>query len=234
MSITIASAYISNADADTYFATRWPHTIWDNASETDKTAVLTSASEAIDRLNFAGTMASFQFTLTLASDVSAEDTVLAVDGTGTIPNGALFTLNGLTYAVASHTETDGNTVSITIASPGLTADASSGDIVAVYQARQFPRGRDTVIPQAILKATCELAYSLLDDVDPSIEIESLNITQTRIGNAESSFARTFAQPHILAGIPSIQAWHLLLPFLRDPNEVRLIRDSYKTGPNQLP
>jgi hypothetical protein len=155
--IDIPNPYVSNSDADNYFTTRWPRVAWSDASEADKTAALTTASEAIDRLNFAGEMAN--------------------------PN----------------------------------------------QDRQFPRGTDTEVPQAILKATCELAYAFIDGADPSIEAENVNTTGQSLGDVRTTYDRGFAQPHILAGIPSIQAWTYLFPFLRDPNEIQMVRDSRKLG-----
>jgi hypothetical protein len=91
------------------------------------------------------------------------------------------------------------------------------------QPNQFPRGSDTDVPEAIKKACCELALALLDGVDPNLEAEGVNLLNTHIGEAGTTYDRSFGQPHILAGIPSIQAWHLLLPFLRDDREVRKVR-----------
>jgi hypothetical protein len=97
------------------------------------------------------------------------------------------------------------------------------------QTYQFPRGSDTVVPTDIKDACCELALALLDGADPSIEIENIAAVSQGLSDARTTYDRSFAAPHILAGIPSVQAWHLLLPYLRDPNEVRLIRDSYSSG-----
>lgn len=91
------------------------------------------------------------------------------------------------------------------------------------QEHQFPRGDDTEVPQDILDATCELALALLDGVDPNLEIEVLSQTQGGIEGARVSRDTSYVQPHIRAGIPSIQAWTLLLPFLRDPNDGDLSR-----------
>lgn len=84
------------------------------------------------------------------------------------------------------------------------------------QPNQFPRGDDTVVPDAVKQATCELALALLDDVDPNLEIENQNIASQRLGDFSINRNAGTAQEHVMAGIPSIQAWTLLQPFLRDP------------------
>lgn len=48
------TAYISNADADVYFESRYDSGLWDATSEANKTKLLATATRLIDRLNFAG------------------------------------------------------------------------------------------------------------------------------------------------------------------------------------
>ena len=50
------SNYITIADADTYFSTKLNTTPWDNATDANKTKALTMATDAIDRINFIGSM----------------------------------------------------------------------------------------------------------------------------------------------------------------------------------
>lgn len=50
----MAAAYLTTAQADTYFTTRLYTEKWDEAGETDKAAALLMASNAVDRCNFAG------------------------------------------------------------------------------------------------------------------------------------------------------------------------------------
>lgn len=92
----------------------------------------------------------------------------------------------------------------------------AGDKADATQERQFPRGDDTEIPQPIMDATCELALAFLDDVDPNLELERLSRKRQGIGDLSTERDTSYAQEHIVAGIPSIQAWTLLYPFLRDP------------------
>ena len=92
----------------------------------------------------------------------------------------------------------------------------AGEKADADQVNQFPRGDDTEVPDAIAQATCELALALLDDVDPNLEMEALGRTRQYVGDARTERDTSFAHDHIRAGIPSIQAWMLLVPFLRDP------------------
>jgi len=48
------TAYITVADADTYFTSRYNVDSWDNASDADKTKALAESTIRIDRLNFVG------------------------------------------------------------------------------------------------------------------------------------------------------------------------------------
>ena len=81
------------------------------------------------------------------------------------------------------------------------------------QPNAFPRDDDTVVPLPVQQACCELAYQLLDGVDPGYEIENIAATADGYSSVRTSFIRDFAQPHIMAGIPSTEAWQLLLPYM---------------------
>ena len=88
---------------------------------------------------------------------------------------------------------------------------------------QFPRGDDTVVPQDVKDACCELAITFLDDVDADMEVENLSNSQQGIGDAKTSRDTSYVQLHIRAGIPSIKAWSLLTPYLDDPRNVDVSR-----------
>jgi len=99
----------------------------------------------------------------------------------------------------------------------------AGDVAATGQEHQFPRGDDTTIPDDVKEACCELAYALLDGIDPELEIENLSMTAQGFGNVRTTYDRTDKPVHILAGIVSVTAWRLLLPYLRDNRSVNLCR-----------
>jgi hypothetical protein len=91
------------------------------------------------------------------------------------------------------------------------------------QVNQFPRGGDVDVPQDIKDACCEIALALLDGVDMEKERENLDMTSQGYGNVRSTYSREHKPEHILAGIPSIVAWHLLLPYLPDPRVIAVTR-----------
>ena len=94
------------------------------------------------------------------------------------------------------------------------------------QTLQFPRDNDTVIPESIRRACYEIAHALLDDRDPEIELENLSATSHSIGRISTKHDRTSGPAeHLVNGVPSVTAWRLLRPFVRDGSRIRLRRTS---------
>lgn len=87
------------------------------------------------------------------------------------------------------------------------------------QALQFPRTEEdadvlvTTVPTDIEKATYELAYVFLNDVDPDAEIRNERKLSHTFGGVKTVVNGNYVQEHVHAGIPSSQAWHYLYPFL---------------------
>lgn len=107
-------------------------------------------------------------------------------------------------------------------------DATQDEIAAaaLQQENEFPRGADTEVPMTIQWACCEIAYALLDGVDPDIELENLSAQDYGIGSVRGSFNRT-QEPleNVINGVPSVTAWKWIRPFLRDDDQIRLARIS---------
>jgi hypothetical protein len=94
------------------------------------------------------------------------------------------------------------------------------------QPLEFPRGPDTVVPDAISIAQYELALSLLDGVDPQLELENLSVTAQGHAEVRTHFDRGMVPiEHLINLVPNPLAWSLLKPFLRDDQAVRLSRVS---------
>jgi hypothetical protein len=94
------------------------------------------------------------------------------------------------------------------------------------QALEFPRGADTVVPEAIRIAEYEIAYALLDGKDPELELENLSINAMGYGAVRTSYERSqLPIEHIINLVPSSVAWRLLRPFLRDSDSLKLARMS---------
>ena len=100
---------------------------------------------------------------------------------------------------------------------------SQGNNSDSEQANQFPRSGDSVVPEDIEIACCEIALALLDGVDPDIEMENLSMTSEAYGQTRINYDRSGAAEHILAGVPSATAWRYLKPYLRDSRYVLLSR-----------
>jgi hypothetical protein len=88
---------------------------------------------------------------------------------------------------------------------------------------QFPRGTDTETPETIKQATFEIAIRLLDGVNVELEHEDLRTNKDKYGNVESARDTSWGMEHLQAGIVSLQAWHLLKPYLRDGRRIQLQR-----------
>ena len=109
-----------------------------------------------------------------------------------------------------------------------TPNASDEEIRAAEAAQdlEFPRGADTEVPEAIRRASYEIAYSLLDGKDPELELEALGIISQSYAAVRTSYSRNQVPiQHIINGIPSSQAWRWLRPFLREDDAIVLARVS---------
>lgn len=101
----------------------------------------------------------------------------------------------------------------------------AGDKNDVDQTLQFPRGDDTAVPADIEYANYELALILLDGVDQDQEVETLGVLSEAYSGVRTTYDGFYANEHIRAGIPSIEAWEFLRPYLRDHSRLRVSRVS---------
>jgi hypothetical protein len=94
----------------------------------------------------------------------------------------------------------------------------------VSQELEFPRGSDTVVPDQIKRACYEIAFALLDGVEPDVELENLAVVSQGYAGIRTTYNR-IQQPieHLVAGIPSATAWRILKPFIRDGKAVKTSR-----------
>jgi hypothetical protein len=109
-----------------------------------------------------------------------------------------------------------------------TPNAASEEIQAAEAAQilEFPRGTDTVVPEAIRRACYELTHSLLDDKDAEQELEMLTVTSAGYASVRTSFERNMVPvEHLVNLIPNALAWRLIKPFLRDDDAIKLSRVS---------
>lgn len=97
-------------------------------------------------------------------------------------------------------------------------------VAEASQVLEFPRDADVNVPGDIEIACYEIAFALLDGVDPDIELEALGVQAQSYAGVRTTFNRD-QQPieHLIHGIASAFAWRLLKPFLRDGKAMRLDR-----------
>lgn len=101
----------------------------------------------------------------------------------------------------------------------------AGDKADVAQELQFPRGDDTVIPVEIDQAGYEIALAFLDEYDIEQEAQTIGVLTEGYSGVRTTYDADYVPEHTVAGIPSIEAWRLLKPFLRDAKVLRLSRVS---------
>ena len=107
-------------------------------------------------------------------------------------------------------------------------DATEEEIRAAEaeQPLEFPRGNDTEVPEAILRACFEIAHSLLDGKDPEIELENLGVISQGYSSVRTTYQRSQVPiEHLINGVPNAMAWRLIRPFLRDGDAIKVSRVS---------
>ena len=99
-----------------------------------------------------------------------------------------------------------------------------GEKTSVEQTDEFPRDGDTEVPQDIINAECELAFEIIKGRDAEKEFKNLTVTSVRFGPASTSFTeKGNDKAHIAAGIVSINAWKLVLPYLGGIKSFKILR-----------
>ena len=103
--------------------------------------------------------------------------------------------------------------------------AYSGEQTDSDQENEFPRGGDTTAPEKIGFACAEIAFALLDDVDPEQEFDNLRMVAQGYANVRSTYDIKRVPLHTAAGVPSSTAWRYLSPYLADSRLINVNRAS---------
>lgn len=93
------------------------------------------------------------------------------------------------------------------------------------QSLEFPRNDETEVPENIEKACYELAFTLIHDIDPDIEVMNSRAMSLSFSGIRNTYETSYGQAHVLAGIPSATAWGYLHPYLVKPGNLTLSRVS---------
>ena len=104
-------------------------------------------------------------------------------------------------------------------------DRLAYDGVPLTPSNKFPQVGTTEVPTAVLEACYEIVLSLLDGIDPDLELSNLSQVSTQYANIKSTRDTNQTLEHILAGVPSQTAWRLLRPYLADSRSIELVRGS---------
>lgn len=92
------------------------------------------------------------------------------------------------------------------------------------QELEFPRGRDTVVPEQIKMAQWELAFALLDGFDPDAALDGLRVTAQTYSAVRTTYADGDQSiEYLMYGIPTGTVWRWLKPYLSDSRIIRLRR-----------
>ena len=155
---------------------------------------------------------------------------------GTYTEGDTYFANRLYVSAWTEATNANKTIALAEASMRIDRLKFSGILVADDQDLEFPRyyldydGTDDVpegdeeIPDDIQNACFELAFALLDGKDPDLELENLTVLNHRFDKIATGKSGQILQ-HVLAGIPSVMAWHYLLPYLTSGRTLKLNRVS---------
>ena len=121
------------------------------------------------------------------------------------------------------------TIALTEASARIDRLRFIGEKVESTQDLEFPRYYDDtedLIDYTDIKIDCyEVAFSLLDGVDPDLELENLAVLARGISSARTTYDRGEVPEHFVSGIPSAYAWSFLRPFLRPSGTIKIRRVS---------
>lgn len=93
------------------------------------------------------------------------------------------------------------------------------------QTLEFPRYGVTSTPLAIKQACYEEALSLLRGVDPTTEYDNLFVRSRGFGSLRTDYEPQNPPEHKKAGVASLRAWQLLLPYLKPALDLKLRRES---------
>jgi hypothetical protein len=98
----------------------------------------------------------------------------------------------------------------------ITADAT--------QEKEFPRGKDTVVPTEIEWACYEIALALLEGFDSEDAIDRINVVRQAYSAVRTTYAaENAAIEYLVYGIPTARVWRWLKPYLTLDRLVRFSR-----------
>jgi len=92
------------------------------------------------------------------------------------------------------------------------------------QELEFPRGKDTVVPNEVEWACYEIALALLEGFDPEDAIDRLNVIRQAYSAVRTTYDNSSsAMEYLVYGIPTARVWRWLKKYLTDSQSIRRSR-----------
>jgi hypothetical protein len=92
------------------------------------------------------------------------------------------------------------------------------------QELEFPRGKDTVVPNEIEWSCYETALALLEGFDPEDAIDRLNVIRQAYSAVRTTYDNSSAaMEYLVYGIPTARVWRWLKNYLTDSKIIRRSR-----------
>lgn len=144
---------------------------------------------------------------------------------GSIARGVVYFSKRLNASVWDTASNNDREAALLMAAEAIDKLNYAGDKHLSTQSLQFPRLDDVDIPVEIEYAAYEIAIALLDGYDKDQEIETLGVLSESHSGIRTTYDVNYVNEHKRAGIPSIEAWEYLKPFLRDRTQLKISRVS---------
>ena len=92
------------------------------------------------------------------------------------------------------------------------------------QPMEFPRGKDTTVPNEIEWACYEIAMALLEGFDPEDAIDRLGVVRQAYSAVRTTYDNSSATlEYLVYGIPTARVWRWLKKYLTDSQIIRRSR-----------
>jgi len=110
----------------------------------------------------------------------------------------------------------------TMATKAINQLKFSGTKTESTQENEFPRDDDALVPDAVRRAHALEASAISRGADPEMDYQAREVKSTAFSGMRTTFSRG-KEDHVIAGITSITAWRLLLPYLNHDSSLTLSR-----------
>lgn len=107
----------------------------------------------------------------------------------------------------------------------LTTPPTRDEVIAAdaTQPLEFPRGKDTIVPEEIEWSCYEIALAFIEGFDPEDAVDRLNVIRQAYSAVRTTYDNSSAaMEYLVYGIPTARVWRWLKNYLTDS---RIIRNS---------